>query len=141
HRQPQIMSAARWAHGPGVVAKVALERSKDGGGRVGRRPDTPRRIEAVDCLDEGKARDLVDIVLRLCAPRTEALRQLEGQRHMAQHEALAQLRSACAGVLAVDLVKRVGPPPRRSLDSEAHRARPPGRSAAAASSTTYIVAD
>ena len=67
HAQLQLLQAARDAHGPRLVAEVALDLAEHRRRRVGGEAHLAREVEAVDRLHDPDAGDLHEVVERLAA--------------------------------------------------------------------------
>ena len=67
HAQLQLLQAARDAHGPRLVAEVALDLAQHRRRRVGGEAHLAREVEAVDRLHDPDAGDLHEVVERLAA--------------------------------------------------------------------------
>ena len=95
----QLLRTARYAHRPGLVAKVALQLTLDGHRRVGRELEVAVGIEALDGLEHAEVRDLQEVVERLTAVRVTA-REMRRQRLVRLDQLVAQL--PVAGSLVLD---------------------------------------
>ena len=92
----ELLEPARDAHGPALVAKVALDLADDVRRRVGGQLDAALDVEAVDRLDQADAADLDEIVELLAAVGV-APRQRADEREVL----LDQLLAGCEVALLV----------------------------------------
>ena len=91
----ELLEVARGAHGPALVAEVALELAQDRRRRKGRERDAAIGIEAVDRLQQPERRDLDEILgLRVVMP--VALGEVPGER-----QELGRQRVACRDITMV----------------------------------------
>jgi hypothetical protein len=72
---------------PALVAEVAPELAENGGCGVAREPVAATGLEAINRLDQAKARDLDQVVQRLVPVRV-AKRQVTGERQEALYQLL-----------------------------------------------------
>ena len=113
----ELLEAARDAHGPALVAEVALDLADDVRGRVGGQLDAAVDVEAVDRLDQADAADLDEIVELLAAVGV-APRQRADEREVLLDQLLA--RGEVAVLVVAAQQRLVGPrvtsstPPARS---------------------------
>ena len=85
----QLLEAARNAHGPALVAEVALDLADDVRRRVRRQLDAAVDVEAVDRLDQADAADL-DEVVELLAPVGVAAGERADEREVLLDQLLAR---------------------------------------------------
>ena len=85
----QLLEAARNAHGPALVAEVALDLADDVRRRVRRQLDAAVDVEAVDRLDQADTADLDEVVELLAAVRV-APRERADEREVLLDQLLAR---------------------------------------------------
>ena len=93
----ELLELARDAHGPAVVAEVALELAEDRGDGEGGEREAAAGVEAVDGLQQADRGDLVEVVAFGAAGRVAA-GEVAGERQEAVDEGLEVGRVALAVV-------------------------------------------
>src|SRR5438093_764889 len=105
-------STARDAHGPALVAEVALDLPDDVRRRVSGQLDTPVDVETVDRLDQPDRADLDEVIELLASIRVPP-RERTDERHVPLDQLLARLQVAILVVAAkqhlVRLAERLPP--------------------------------
>ena len=94
----ELLQVARHAHGPALVAEVALELAEDRRDRERGERGLALRVEAVDRLQQAERGDLHEVVERLAAALVAA-GELAGERQEALDERVARRRIAALVVL------------------------------------------
>ena len=102
----ELLHSAAGAHGPALVAEVALQLADDGPGGEGSEVDPTCGIKAVDGLHECDRRHLHQVVQRL-SPMEEASRQLMGQPQIRGDQLLTRDRIE-GGTVRFDVRRRPG---------------------------------
>src|SRR4051794_31829113 len=105
--QRELLELARHAHGPAVVAEVALDLPEDRGRGERREGAATVGVEALDRLDEGQRRHLSDVVGLAAAGI--AAREMHGERQEARDQRIPHRSLAVAAVAAEQLVLLTAP--------------------------------
>src|SRR5205807_1623865 len=95
----QLLQAARHAHRPTLVTKVALDLADDVRSRIGRQLDASLQVEAVNRLDQPDGADLDEIFELLTAVRVPPSERAH-ERHVLLDQLLARVQVTLLVVLA-----------------------------------------